>query len=168
MPAITLMPTLCFLSNSFFLSKFFTLLFCYFFFPYFLVLCGVAMFSLFPLLLLFPVHGGGPFYTSCHDGFLLYYPLTAFVWVWVSSVLPDHPLVCQLPSHHYLPVLVVPHLITKQRVLFCLLAHCGIPIQIRVGILSHYLSWHAPSDSNSYFPLLGGMSSQQDIFPKRV
>ena len=76
------------------------------------------------------------------------------------GVLPDHPLVCQLPNQHHLPMLAVPHPITRQRVLFCLLAHCGILIWIRVGILSHYPSWHAPSDSNSFFPLLGDMSSQ--------
>ena len=98
-----------------------------------------------------------PFVLSAVTGFLLFYPLTAFVLVWVPF--PDHPLVCQLPSHHHLPVLAVPHPIHRQRVLFCLLAHCGIPIQIRVGILSHYPLWHAPSDSNSSFPLLGGMSS---------
>ena len=54
------------------------------------------------------------------------------------GVLPDHPLVCQLHSHHHLPVLVMPHPITKQRVLFCLLAHRGIHIRIKVGIFSHY------------------------------
>ena len=84
------------------------------------------------------------------------------------GVLPDHPLVYQLPSHHHLPMLAVLHSITKQRVLFYLLVHRGIPIQIRVGILSHYPSWHALSDFNSSFPILGGMSFQQDIFPKRV
>ena len=56
----------------------------------------------------------------------------------------------------------------NKRVLFCFLAHCGIPIQIRVDILSHYPPWHAPSDSNSSFPLLGGMSFQQDISLERA
>ena len=70
------------------------------------------------------------------------------------GVLPNHPLVCQLPSHHHVPVLAVPHPITRQRILFCLLVHCGIPIRNRVGILSHYPSWHAPSGSNSSFYLL--------------
>ena len=36
------------------------------------------------LLLLFLVHGRGPFYTSCRDGFLLFYPLIAFLYLWVS------------------------------------------------------------------------------------
>ena len=84
------------------------------------------------------------------------------------GVFPSHILVCQLPSYHHLPILAVPHPITRQKVLFCLLAHCDIPLWIRVDILSHYLSWHTPSDSNSSFPLLGGMSSQQDISPKIV
>ena len=44
----------------------------------------------------------------------------------------------------------MPLPITKQRKLFCLLVHYGI------HILSHYPSWHAPSSSNSFFPLLGG------------
>ena len=56
--------------------------------------------------------------------------------------------------HHHLPVLVMPHPITKQRILFCLLVHRGIPIRNKVGILSYYPSWHAPSSSNSSFPLL--------------
>ena len=33
------------------------------------------------------------------------------------GVLPNHPLVYQLPNHHYLPVLAVPHPITRQRVI---------------------------------------------------
>ena len=76
------------------------------------------------------------------------------------GVLPDHPLVCQPPNQHHLPMLAVPYPITRQRVLFCLFAHCGILIRIRVGIFSHYPSWNASSDSNSFFPILGGMSSQ--------
>ena len=84
------------------------------------------------------------------------------------GVLPDHPLVCQLPSHHHLSILVVPLSITRKRKLFCLYVHCGILIHHSVGILSYYPSWYVPSSSNSSFPLLGGMSFQQDIFPKRV
>ena len=45
-------------------------------------------------------------------------------------------LVCQLSSHHHLPVLAAPLPIIKQRRLFCLLAHCGILIHPRVGVLS--------------------------------
>ena len=100
-------------------------------------------------------------------GFLPFYPNHFCLGVSVG-VLLDHPLVCQLPSHHHLPMLAVLYPITRQRNLFCLLVHRGIPIQIRVDILFYYPSWHAPSDPNSFFPLLGGMSSQQDISPKRV
>ena len=41
----------------------------------------------------------------------------------------DHPLVCRLLSHHYLPVLAVLPFLDK-RVLFCFLTHRGIPIRI--------------------------------------
>ena len=145
------------LYNSLFLLS---SLLCFFFFTLFFC-CFLAVLLCYPLssLFFFPMHGGRPFYTTCRDRFLLFYPLTAFFFLGVS-VLSDHPLVCQLLSHHHLLVLVVPHPITRQRVLFCLLAHHGIPIRIGVDILSHYLSGHAPSDSNSSFPLLDGMSSQ--------
>ena len=161
-----LVYSLLFLSNSFFFFLSFLLHFSLFF----LFLCGVVMFTIFflsssfvPPSLLYTAEG--PFILPNWRVFTIL-PFNCFCLG--VGVLPYHPLVCQLPSHHYLPVLVMPHLITKQRILFCLLAHYGIPIRIRVGILSHYPSWHAPSDSNSYFSLLGGMSSQQDIFPKRV
>ena len=66
-----------------------------------------------------------------------------------------------LSAAQLLPLICAGHAASHsqtKRVLFCFLAHCGIPIQIKVDILSHYPSWHAPSDSNSSFPLLGGMS----------
>ena len=112
------------------------------------------------------MHGGSSFYTAYRGWFFTILHLNCFCLG--VGVLPNHPLVCQLPSHHHLPVLAVPHPITRQRILFCLLVHLDIPIKIKVSILSHCPSWHAPSDSNSSFPLLGGMSSQQDISPKRV
>ena len=107
-------------------------------------------------LLLFPLCiAKAPFILPSVTRFLLFYPLTTFVlvwvsfpdqWVWVSF--PDHSLVCQLSSHHHLPVLAMPHPIPKQRVLFWFLVHHGILIRIRMGILSYYPSWHAPNDSN--------------------
>ena len=114
------------------------------------------MLSPFPLVPSFPVHGGWPFYTACRNGIFTILLLNRFCLG--MGVLPNHPLVCQLPSHHHLPVLAMPHPITKLRTLFCLLAHHGIPIRIRVNILSHYPLWHALSDSNSSFPLLSGMT----------
>ena len=75
-----------FLSNSFFFLSFLL---------YFLPLCCSLMGLSCSLLLsccssfsflspFLSVHGGRPFYTACCDGFLLFYPLIAFVWVWVS------------------------------------------------------------------------------------
>ena len=70
-----------------------------------------------------------------------------------------HPMVCQLSSHHHLPVLAVLLPITRQRRLCCLLAHRDI--------LSYYPSWYALNGSNSSCLLLGGMSSQQNITPQK-
>ena len=36
-----------------------------------------------------------------------------------------------------------------------------------MDILSHYLLWHAPSNSNSSFHLLGGMSIPAEHFPQK-
>ena len=83
------------------------------------------------------------------------------------GVLPNYPLVCPLPNHHHLPVLAVPYPIIRQRKLFCLLVHYGIPIRIRVGILSLYPSWHAPSDSNSFFPSFGWYVILAGHFPQK-
>ena len=46
-------------------------------------------------------------------------------------------------------MLATPLPITRQRRLFCLLAHRGILIHHGVGVLSSYPSWHAPSGSSS-------------------
>ena len=42
------------------------------------------------------------------------------------------------------------------------------PLPTTVWVLSFYPSWHAPSDFNSSLLLLGGVSSQHDIFPKKA
>ena len=84
------------------------------FFLSFLLYLSLSCFVVLPPPpLLFPVHGYGPFYTTCHVGFLLFYPLNAFILVWVFF--PDHSLVCQLPNHHHLLVLAVPHPIPRQK-----------------------------------------------------
>ena len=84
------------------------------------------------------MHDGVSLYTVCRDWYFTISPFNHFCLG--MGVLPDHPLVCQLPNHHHLPVLAMPYPITRQRILFYLLFHSGISIQIRVGILSHYLS----------------------------
>ena len=90
------------------------------------------------------------FYISCRDRFLLFCPLTAFVLVqvsfldhsWSVSCLAITTYLC-LPGHILFP---------DKRVLFCFLAYYGIPIRIRVDILSYCFLWHALSDSSSSFP----------------
>ena len=153
----TLAYSLLFLSNSFFLSKFSSPFSLFFLIP----LWGYYVHSCFSLPLF-----RSPCCCFCTRwrALLYYLPWRVFTVLPLNyfclgvGVLLDHPLVCQLLSHHHLPVLVVPHPITRQTVLFCLLVHRGIPIRIREGIFSHYPSWHAPSDSNLSFPLLSGMS----------
>ena len=111
------------------------------------------------------MHSWAPFILPVMIGFLLFYPLTTFVLVWVSFL--DHPLVCQLSNHHHLPVLAVPHPIPRQIVLFCLLAHRGIFIRIRVDIFSYCSSWHASSNSNSFFPFFGWYVIPARHFPQK-
>ena len=56
------------------------------------------------------MHGGGPLYTACRDWFLLFQPLTTFVWIWVSfptiywfvSYITTTTYLCQL-CHSPLP-----------------------------------------------------------------
>ena len=103
------------------------------------------------------MHDKDPLYTVCHDWFFTILDFNYFCLD--LGVISDHPLVCQLLSHHHLPMLAMPLPITKQRKLFCLLVHRDILIHHSVGILSCYSSWHAPNGSNSSFHLLGGMSS---------
>ena len=140
MPAITLLPTLYyfFLTNFFFFLSF---LLPFLSFSYSLVglLCSLLLFShVVPFFLLFSLYtADGPFILPTVKS-IYYFTLNCFCLG--VGVLPDHPLVCQLLSHHHFPVLAVPHPITRQRVLFCLLAHCVILTQIRVDTLSYYPS----------------------------
>ena len=74
----------CF-SNSLFLLS--SLLFFFFTTPFFRCFLVVLLcYPIFFLLFVFsPVHDGGPFnYIACRDEFLLFYPLSAFVWVQMS------------------------------------------------------------------------------------
>ena len=91
----------------------------------------------------------GPFIYCLSE---LFFTILAFNYFFMDLVVfPNHPLVCQLPSHHHLPMLAVPLPITKQTKLFCLLVHYGIFIHHSVGILSCYPSWHAPCGFSSSF-----------------
>ena len=94
------------------------------------------------------VHSKDPLYIACRLPWLVFTILASNHFCLGLSVFPDHPLVCQLFSHHHLPMLAVPLPITRQRKLFYLFTHRGILILHSVGILSCYLSWHAPSGSS--------------------
>ena len=82
---------------------------------------------------------------------------------------PQQPLsgLGVLANHHWF--VCVPLSIARQRktILFvCLPWH---PLLLWYGcLLSPYPLWHAPSGSNTALLLLGGMSSQQDTYPKRT
>ena len=125
-------------SDSFFLSSLFLLLFLSLSFFFFLVLTHVVYSDVVilsrgyycpPLLCMARVLYILPIVTDFYH-FSLQLPLSGFECFYQPL------LVCQLSSHHHLPVLAAPLPITKQRRLFCLLAHCGILIHPRVGVLS--------------------------------
>ena len=98
----------------------------------------------------------GLLYRACCDWYLLFQPLTTFVWCGC----PCQPLTGrQLFSHHHLPMLAVPLPSIRQRRLFCLFACHGFSTRYDVCAFSLYPSWHAPSGSNSSLLLLGGMPS---------
>ena len=157
-----------FLFLSFLLLSF---LFILFYFLSFSMLTSGLCFSLeIPITVIFRIPllsaQQGVLYRVYHDWYLLFYPLTTFVWCGC----PCRPLTSrQWFNHHHLPVLVVPLLSTRQRRLFCLFACCDFFYLLWcVCSLSFYSSWHAPGGSNWSLLLLGGMLSQQDISPKRV
>ena len=102
-----------------------------------------------------------PYILPAVTGFLPFYALATFFQVWLSF----QTIHWFVNFHHHLPVLVMPHPITKQRILFCLLVHHGIPIWNKVGILSHYPSWHAPS--GSIFPSFGWYVIPAGHIPQR-
>ena len=54
----------------------------------------------------------------------------------------DHPLVCQLPSHHHFPVLAMPHSIPRQK----------------SGVLFSYSPWHSHPDKGWAFFLTNSYS----------
>ena len=97
-----------------------------------------------------------PFYSTYLDRILLSQYLTTFVQ---SGCTCRPPLVrlCWL-CHSLLP--------DKEDYFVCLSAVAPLPATM--WVLSLYPSWHAPSGSNSSLLLLGSMSSQQDISPKRA
>ena len=129
MPAVLCSLFSFVISNSFSFSLFFSQC---------LLLCCDSLVEVIITVIVIPltVHGKDPLYNTCRDQLLLFQPLTTFVWAKCPC---RSPLVCKLPSHHYLPVLAVPFLITRQRRLFCLFVCHDTLTCYGVGALSLFI-----------------------------
>ena len=162
--------------NSFFFFVF-SLVTSYFSFLVFYVLSfsmltfGLWFFLEIPNTMIFPPLSSpfqciarGPLYRAFRYWYLLFQPLTAFV----QCGCPCRPLISrQLFSHHHF--LCQLRRQTKKIILFVCLPWLFYPLQCVCSLsLSLYPSWHALGGSNLSLLLLGGMSSQQDISPKRT
>ena len=113
------------------------------------------------------VHVYGLFILPTVIRFITFTPLTLFGLLWVSF--QDCPLVCRLLSHNLYTMLVVPHLIPRQKQFsFVFYSPLVFPSGIRVNLLPYQPLQHASSGSSSYLPLLDQMPSQQDISPNRT
>ena len=107
-----------------------------------------------------------PYILPAATGFLLFYPLTTFVWVWVSFQ-TTHWFVSCPATTTYLCWLRHSPLLDKEIYFVCLFTVAFLSATVWIFSFTN-LSWNAPSGSNLSFSLLGGMSSQQDISSKRV
>ena len=140
MPTITLLITLCFsfLVPFSFLNFLFSLLsFTHFLTSFSLVFISLVLCSpLFSLL----CTAKTLFILPTVTDFLLFYPLTAFVLVWVSY--QDYSLVSRLPIYHHLPMLAVPHPIPRQKSF----------------VLFSYSLWHSHPDKGGHSLLLSLMA----------
>ena len=121
MLAITLLPTLyCFFLTSSFFFLSFLLPFLSFSYSPVGLLCSLLLFlsccSVLPCSP-FPVHGGRPFYTTCHEGILLLYPLTALYGCGCSSRPPTGLSATQSPPLTYAGH-ATSHFQTKSLILF--------------------------------------------------
>ena len=131
-------------------------LFILFYFLSFLMLTFGLCFSLeIPITVIFRIPllsaQQGVLYRACHDQYLLFQPLIAFVWYRC----PCQPLTGrQWFSHHHLPVLTVPFPFAKQRGLFCLFAcllWLFLPITVCVCSLSIPHGMHLVVPAHPYF-----------------
>ena len=139
----------CFLTSLFILTVFlyspFSFLFLYSLFSsLFSVVFFLAIFShLFflilclPLVVLFPplatLHCAHlrPFYTTYNDKFYCFTPQLLLAWCGCPSQTTHWSVGCPAITNTLCWLCHIPFL--NKRVLFCFLALCGIPIQIRVG-----------------------------------
>ena len=143
MPTIILLPALHFPT---YLSLFLLLLFLFFFIScVFLPIFSILLHS--PLFCLYCAYLRPFFYIAYNDGFLLFCPLTAFSQYKCPSQMTHRSVGCPAITTYLCQPCHISFL--DKRVSFCFLAHRGIPIRIRVSILSYYPLWHALSDSSS-------------------
>ena len=139
------------------------------FYPFFLILPFFSFHFLFSICLFccdfLPEITITPLFSLCVARVLYIMPtVTGFyhlafnypclVWMYLSTTTDSSMLAVPLP-------------ITRQGRLSCLFVYRGTLTYYSVDSLSLYPSWYAPSGSNSSLLLLGGMSSQLDISPKR-
>ena len=114
----------------------------------------------------FLVHNKGSFIELAVTG-IYCLALNCLCLVWVSLLTTHWSSVVQPP-----PITragyAIPLCQTKKAILFVCLLWLFLLVTMCVLSLSLYPSWHAPGGSNSSLFLLGGMSSQQDISPKRI
>ena len=110
-----------------------------------------------------------PFHTIYHGGVYYFYPSIAFSSLWCPSKTAHWLTGCSATTSAQ-NVLVAPLSIPRKNCLSCFLPLSVFTplIQIRVK-LPHYLPLcHALSGPSPYLPLLGEMSSQQNISPKEA
>ena len=110
-----------------------------------------------------------PFYTIYHGGVYYFYPSIAFSSLWCPSKTAHWLTGCSATTSAQ-NVLVALLSIPRKNCLSCFLPLSVFTplIQIRVK-LPHYLPLcHALSGPSPYLPLLGEMSSQQNISPKEA
>ena len=127
-----------------FLSYLFSLLFTLFFFSLRKMLCFSIIFS---------GHGKGLFIVLAVTNVLPLWPLTAFVW---SGRTCRPPSLCDI------------HPCQTKAGLFRSSVYRNTSFLPRYKCFLSLLSRHAPNGSPSNLPLLGGLSSQQDVPPKRA
>ena len=110
-----------------------------------------------------------PFYTVCHYRIYNLCPSIVFGFLWAT--LQDCPLTAGcLGITSTQSVLVAPLSISRQNYLSCFLPLSIFvsPQWIRIKLPHHRPLWHASSGPSPHLPLLGEMSSQQDIPLKKL
>ena len=137
-----------FLNFSLFSSQFSFLSFFSSFYSVFLFTSRILCFSVLP-----SGHGKGLFIVPAVTNVLPLYPLTAFIW---SGRTCQPPSLCDI------------HPCQTKAGLFHSSVYRNTSFLPRYKCFLSLLSRHAPNSSPSNLPLLGGLSSQQDVPPKRA